>query len=122
VEACTKRLGENRPLRFGKRSEILNMARARAKEVHGTIYGEEENGGTATLYVSKVPFEKINATLKEKKSNLLMGKVQNALQEVNRWAKGFWIAPLISGIGALGLALYERKKSIKRSTDKKEDE
>jgi Fe-S-cluster-containing dehydrogenase component len=122
VEACTKRLGENRPLRFGKRSEILNMARARAKEVHGTIYGEEENGGTATLYVSKVPFEKINATLKEKKSNLLMGKVQNALQEVNRWAKGFWIAPLISGIGALGLVLYERKKSIKRSTDKKEDE
>jgi hypothetical protein len=97
VEACEKRLGDKRPLHFGKRDEIRKMAHARAMESNGYIYGERENGGTSTFYVSKVPFEKIHARLQESKSSLLMGKVQNALDDVNRWAKGFIFGPLAGG-------------------------
>lgn len=124
AEACEKRLGEKRPLFFAKRDEILKKAHARAREINGFIYGEKENGGTATLYVSKVPFEKIDSQLKEKKSNPLLGSVQNPLKNVNSWAKGFFIGPVVSAVGAIGLALYEKKQSAKhiaRSGDKKEN-
>ena len=116
VEACEKRLSDKRPLFFGSRSEITRMAHARAKEIGGTLYGEKENGGTATLYVSKVPFEKINAALLGRKSTLLMGRVQNALDDVNRWAKGFLIAPFVSILGALGLALFRRRQEQGENT------
>jgi hypothetical protein len=110
VEACEKRLGAKKPLFFGGRDAVLKMARERAKEINGFIYGENENGGTATLYVSKIPFEKIDSKLKEAKSNLLMGKILNPLREVNGWAKGFLIGPLISALGAIGLAIYHRRE------------
>jgi hypothetical protein len=113
VEACEKRLGKKRPLFFAEKDEILQMARERAREINGFIYGEKENGGTATLYVSKVPFEKIDSRLREKKSSLLLGSVQNPLRNVNSWAKGFLIGPIVSALGAIGLALYHRKQEKK---------
>lgn len=109
IEACEKRLGMKKALFFGERHEILKKAHERAKEINGFIYGEKENGGTTTIYVSKVPFEKIDAKLKESKSNLLLGKVINPLGDANRWAKGFLIGPIISALGAVGLALYHKK-------------
>jgi hypothetical protein len=42
-----------------------------------------------------------------------MGKVINPLRDVNEWAKGFLIAPLISALGAIGLAFYEKKQSAR---------
>jgi hypothetical protein len=42
-----------------------------------------------------------------------MGKVQNPLRDVNGWAKGFFIGPLVSALGGIGLALYEKKQSAK---------
>ena len=110
VEACEKRLGNKKPLFFGKRDEILKMAHDRAREINGFIYGENENGGTGTLYVSRVPFERIDRKLREAKSTLTMGKVENPLLEVNGWAKGFFIGPIISALGAIGLALYHKGK------------
>ncbi|NWF93639.1 MAG: 4Fe-4S dicluster domain-containing protein [Syntrophaceae bacterium] len=113
VEACERRPGSKKPLSFGRREEILRMAHERAREINGFIYGEKENGGTATLYVSRIPFEKIDSKLKEAKSNLLMGKVLNPLREANRWAKGFLIGPIIGAVGALGLALFHRRQREK---------
>jgi hypothetical protein len=110
VEACEKRLGNKRPLFFGKRDEILAMARDRTREIDGFIYGEKENGGTGTLYVSRVPFEMIDAKLREAKSTLSMTRVENPLREVNGWAKGFLIGPIISALGAVALALYHKNK------------
>ncbi len=110
VEACEKRLGAKRPLHFGIRETILKMAHERAMEINGFIYGEKENGGTATLYVSKVPFEEIDAKLKETKSSLHMGRVLNPLRDVNGWAKGFLFGPLLSALGAIGLAIYHRRE------------
>ncbi len=113
VEACERRLGDKRPLFFGGREAILRLARSRAREVNGYIYGEEENGGTGTIYLSKVPFEKIDSRLREKISNLLLGNVQNPLQDANSWAKGFLIGPMISALVAFGLVLYEKKRTKK---------
>ena len=110
VEACEKRLGAKKPLFFGKKNEILKMAHERAREINGYIYGEKENGGTGTLYVSKVPFEKIDTKLREIKLTLSMGKVENPLRDVNGWAKGFFIGPIIGALGAIGLALYHKGK------------
>jgi Fe-S-cluster-containing dehydrogenase component len=113
VEACENRLGARKPLSFGRRDAILKMARERVREINGFIYGEEENGGTATFYVSKVAFEKIDSRLKESKSNLLMGKIFNPLRGVNGWAKGFLIGPLIGALTAVGLAVYHRREERK---------
>lgn len=110
VEACGQRLGNDRPLFFGPRAEVQKMARNRAKEISGFIYGEKENGGTSTFYVSKVAFEKIDAALKEKKRTPAMGRVQNALNEVNSWAKGFLVSPLLGALAAVGLVLYKRRR------------
>ncbi|OGP76340.1 MAG: hypothetical protein A2W09_07910, partial [Deltaproteobacteria bacterium RBG_16_50_11] len=113
VEACEKRLGKKKPLFFGEREEILKIAHERAKEISGYLYGEKENGGTATLYLSKVPFDKIDSKLREKKVSLLFGKIENPLRDVNQWAKGFILGPVVSVLGAVGFALYERKQSAR---------
>jgi hypothetical protein len=86
------------------------VARNRAKEIIGFLYGEKENGGTSTFYVSKIPFEKIDAALKEKKRIPHLGRVQNALNEVNSWAKGFLLSPLIGAVAAVGLVFYRRRQ------------
>ena len=48
---------------FGKRSELIEIARQRIRENPDTyinhIYGEHEAGGTSWMYLSAVPFEKI---------------------------------------------------------------
>ncbi len=111
VEACERRLGARRPLFFGKREDILRMAHKRAEEIKGFIYGEKENGGTATIYISKIPFDKIDLKLREMKANLSMGKVKNPLNEVNQWLKGLFLSPIVSAILALGLAIHHRRKT-----------
>jgi len=62
LPACS----ENCPsgaLKFGKREELLNEAHARIAANPGYyvnhVYGEYEAGGTAKLYISDVPFEKL---------------------------------------------------------------
>jgi hypothetical protein len=117
VEACEKRLGARKPLFFGTRDEIVKRAHDRAKEINGFIYGEKENGGTGTLYVSRVSFEKIDAKLREARSTLSMEKVENPLRDVNGWAKGFLIGPIISALGAVGLALYHKNQKEDADTE-----
>lgn len=59
VENC---LGDD-VLAFGKRGELLQIARKRIIENPDTyvnhIYGEHEAGGTGCLYLASVPFEKL---------------------------------------------------------------
>lgn len=62
VPACVENC-PNEALTIGKRSELLEMARARIVENPGDyvshIYGEHEAGGTGFLYLSPVPFEEL---------------------------------------------------------------
>lgn len=74
-QLCWKRLREgevpacvdncpNEALTFGRRAELLEIARQRIYEnpedYHHHIYGEHEAGGTAVLYISPVPFEELD--------------------------------------------------------------
>ncbi len=52
---------------IGPRDEIVAQAHELATEMNGHIYGETENGGTNTLYVSPVPFDKFQAALETAK-------------------------------------------------------
>lgn len=60
--ACTE-VCPSGALTFGKRSELLEMAKTRIytnpdRYVHH-VYGEEEAGGTSWLYLTDVPFEQL---------------------------------------------------------------
>ena len=58
VEACPQEA-----LTFGKRKDVLKMGKQRIRENPGKyvnhIYGEYEVGGTAWMYLSSVPFDKV---------------------------------------------------------------
>ena len=59
VEACPMEV-----MTFGKRGELIEIAKGRIKRYPGRyvhhIYGENEIGGTAWLYLSNLPFEEID--------------------------------------------------------------
>lgn len=113
IAACEKRLGDQRPLFFGTREEMMLLASARVRQIDGHSYGQNENGGTATIYVSPVPFDKITARLMEEKNPPLMQPVKPRLDETNRLAGGFILAPLAAAAGAAGLALLQRRTALK---------
>ena len=73
IEACPEQVQT-----IGPREEIVAMAHARAKEINGYIYGEHENGGTNTIYVSPVPFEEISKVLEKEIAETIKSKVEAA--------------------------------------------
>jgi formate dehydrogenase beta subunit len=62
VPACVE-ICPTETLRFGKRSELLQLAHERLRnnprKYINHVYGEHEVGGTSWLYLASVPFEKI---------------------------------------------------------------
>ncbi len=93
---------------FGPREEMRALAHKRAEEIGGYIYGESENGGTSTFYVSKVPFEKIDAAIRKAKADAKDDKpgrptmpvnIGNLLDTPNGMALSMLIAP-VAGIAA----------------------
>ncbi len=112
VVACKERLKDKAVYKFGKREEILAKAKEKVEKEGLYIYGDVQNGGTSTLYLSAIPFEKIEAALKKMKARFQMPvKVKNRyLEEINPWGK------VVIGAGALGIisgvigALTNKKK------------
>ncbi|GAB4244216.1 MAG: 4Fe-4S dicluster domain-containing protein [Thermoleophilia bacterium] len=114
VEACP-----NGAISYGAKAEMLAAAKKRAEEIGGHIYGEKENGGTSTFYVSPVPFEKIHAALMEQKAGQenpkapgfpgMPVKVENFLDTGNGLAVSLLVAPIAGMIGA-GAAAYRSMK------------
>ena len=95
VYACQNRPGREAPLTFGPRKDMLSLARIRAREIGGYIYGDDENGGTGTFYVSPVPYEKIDAALRgREKERFFFPKDPNPLKKPNIWAEATLIAPV----------------------------
>ena len=60
IEACPEEVQA-----IGPRDEIIAQAHALAREMNGFFYGEMENGGTNTIYVSPVPFEQLTAEVEK---------------------------------------------------------
>ena len=95
---------------IGPRDEILAKAHALAKETNGYLYGETENGGTNTIYVSPVPFEELNKTITKGDGKPHLGRVPDAMAEANNLATAMIIAPF-AGVAA---AAFKFMKSTSR--------
>lgn len=113
VEACPKGA-----MQFGTKSAMRKLAQQRAKEMDGYIYGDTENGGTGTFYVSAVPFEKIHSALKEQREKqpptvtgfpLMPVKVGNFLDTANGLMLSALVAP-VAGAALAGFTAYKKMK------------
>ncbi|MBM4765402.1 4Fe-4S dicluster domain-containing protein [Bacillus sp. B15-48] len=125
VTACPKDA-----ISFGTKKEMKELAYKRAYEVSGYVYGDKENGGTATFYVSKVPFEKIDAAIKESKQEsndhnfgrpTMEVNAENKLDTLSGMALSAAIAP-VAGIAAAGFAAYNKMKGNKENYEQNEKE
>jgi Fe-S-cluster-containing dehydrogenase component len=104
IEACPEDVQT-----IGPRDEIIKKAHALADEINGYIYGENENGGTNTIYVSPVPFEKLNKAIEKGKGKPHLKPVEDTMARANNLAAAMFVAP-IAGIAAAVGKFYLRTK------------
>jgi Fe-S-cluster-containing dehydrogenase component len=95
IEACPEEVQV-----IGRRSEIIELARERAKEMDGYLYGLEENGGTHTIYVSPVPFDQLTYDTGKGKPHL--NPVKDTMADGSNLALALVIAPVAGAAAALG--------------------
>ncbi len=96
IEVCPEDVQQ-----IGPRKEIVAKAHALAEEIGGYIYGETENGGTNTIYVSPVPFEVLNQAIEKGPGEPHLGPVQNVMQPLNKMALALAVAPVAGIAGAV---------------------
>lgn len=106
IEACPKQVQQ-----IGPRDEILAQAHQLAKETKGYLYGETENGGTNTIYVSPVPFEVLNTAIQKGPGTPHLQRVTDAMLEVNNLAWALVIAP-IAGIFAAVVRQFNKPGNL----------
>ena len=82
--------------------EIIKKAHELAKEINGYIYGEKENGGTNTIYVSPVPFEELNKAIEKGKGKPHLKPVEDMMAKGNNLVKAMAFAPLAGVAAAVG--------------------
>lgn len=98
---------------FGAREEVEQLAKDRAREIGGHIYGAEENGGTGTLYISQIPFEDIEAAIsRQEQGYLLKPGVASPLVSAENLVKAVLLAP-VAGVFAGGIAAWKTMKGEK---------
>ncbi len=104
IEACPEDVQT-----IGARDEVIEKAHSLADEINGYIYGENENGGTNTLYVSPVPFEELNNAIEKGKGKPHLKPVEDTMARANNLATAMIVAP-IAGIAAAVGKHYKRMK------------
>ena len=105
IEVCPEQVQT-----IGPRDEILKEANAIAREINGYIYGEKENGGTNTIYVSPVPFEELNKAIEKGPGRPHLKPVEDSMAHADNLAKAMVIAPLAGIAAAVGKAYNSTKK------------
>jgi Fe-S-cluster-containing dehydrogenase component len=117
LPACIDICPEN-VQKIGPREDIIKEAHAIAREINGYIYGEKENGGTNTIYVSPVPFEKINKAIEKGKGKPHLEPVEDSMALADNLAKAMVIAPFAGIAAAVGKFYRYTKKSGDMEDDK----
>ena len=102
IEACPEDVQT-----IGPRSKMIEYAHTLAKETRGYIYGEKENGGTNTIYVSPVPFDQL--TFETGEGHPHMEKVDDMMADGSNLARAMLIAPIAGAAAAFG-KFYKRVK------------
>ncbi len=118
VEACPREA-----LLIGSRKAIEKVAIERARRINGFVYGDLQNGGTSTLYISPVPFEKINKTMTRKPGQPDMKMdIPRRMAGTDFLGKTVLAAPVL-GLAAAGAAgawnwFSRRKEEVKKKEGK----
>lgn len=97
IEACPEEVQV-----IGPRPEIVAQAHARAAEIGGFVYGEHENGGTNTLYVSPVPFAELDRAMAKGPGRMHFAPAADRMAEAENLGLAMLAAPvagLAAGIG-----------------------
>lgn len=112
IEACPEGVQ-----RIGPRESILEEAHAIAREINGYLYGEKENGGTNTIYVSPVPFQELNRAIEKGPGRPHLKPVEDSMAHADTLAKAMVIAPF-AGIAAAVSKFYKQVKKMDGSGEK----
>ncbi|MDJ0831651.1 MAG: 4Fe-4S dicluster domain-containing protein [Desulfobacterales bacterium] len=102
---------------IGPRNEIIAKANAIANEINGYIYGEQENGGTNTIYVSPVPFEELDNAIETGQGRPHLKAVSDQMADGNNLAAAMLIAPLAGVAAAVGKLYKNVKKTEGKETN-----
>ena len=115
IEACPQKA-----LLIGPKEEIHAEAEARRERMNGYIYGEKENGGTATLYVSPVPFDKLNTAIEKGPGKPHLQEVQRSMADTDSLGRTVLLTPLIglaAGIAAVRGSLNRKDEGPEKDKD-----
>jgi formate dehydrogenase iron-sulfur subunit len=112
IDVCPEKVQK-----IGPRNEILKEAHAIQKEIDGYIYGEKENGGTNTIYVSPVPFEELNRAVSKGPGRPNLKPKKNSMAQADNLAKAMVIAP-VAGLAAAAAKFFVGAKKHMGSEDK----
>lgn len=119
LPACIENCPEDVQI-IGPRTEILEEAHRLAKEEDAYIYGETENGGTNTIYLSPVPFDQLNQSIEKGPGRPHLEPVENHMAHADNLAKAMLIAPF-AGLAAAVSRVYKATKNspeeLKEQTD-----
>jgi len=98
---------------IGPRDAIYKEALERAQRINGFIYGNDENGGTATLYVSPVPFDILDRKLPTGPGHPHFKHVTRRMEETALLEKSVLAAPALGvAAGVIGaLSLRSRRRN-----------
>ena len=108
IEACPEQVQK-----IGPRDAILKQAHDLAERTHGYIYGEHENGGTNTIYVSPVPFELLNGAVEKGDGSPHLERVDNSMAHADNLARAMVIAPVAGAAAAVGKWFAFGKKTTR---------
>lgn len=114
IDVCSEKVQK-----IGPHDEIIKEAHAIAKEIKGYIYGEKENGGTNTIYVSPVPFEELNKSIEKGPGRPDLNPVKDSMAHADNLAKAMIIAPIAGIAAAAGKFYYTSKKLTQPEEGKK---
>lgn len=112
IEACPQKA-----MTIGPRKEIYAKAEELAAKIGGYLYGKSENGGTSTLYVSPIPFDRLDAVIRKGPGEPGLGAAKRQMAGTDRMGKAVLAAPAIgiaAGVAGAFALISKRKDRIKK--------
>ncbi len=105
---------------IGPRSEILQEAHRIAREEGVYIYGEKENGGTNTIYLSPVPFDTLNQAIAKGPGTPHFDPVEDQMAHADNLAKAMLMAPF-AGLAAAVSRVYKATHNLSKRPEDPND-
>lgn len=102
---------------IGERADIIEKAYRLAEEINGYVYGDTENGGTNTIYVSPVSFDTLNGAIEKGKGRPDFLPKKDAMADGNNIAAAMFIAPFAGLAAAAGKLFFSGRKTTEVEDD-----